>query len=79
MMAMLGLKFGLCTGGLWNLASAGPLNLTQETAPTVTVKKGTYKGVHNPEFNQDFSLGIPYAQPPVGNLRFHNPVSLNSS
>lgn len=79
MMAMLVLKFGLCTGALWNLASASPLNLTRDTAPRATVKNGTYNGIHNSEFNQDFFLGIPYAQPPVGDLRFRNPVSLNSS
>lgn len=47
--------------------------------PTVTIKNGTYQGVHVPEYNQDFFLGVPYAQPPVGQLRLRNPVSLNSS
>jgi carboxylesterase type B len=49
------------------------------SAPTVQVKNGTYVGVHSPEYNQDFFLGMPYAQPPVGNLRFRNPVPLNTS
>lgn len=76
---MLVLKVGLWTGVLAYLTLASPLKTTQEAAPTATVKNGTYNGVHNPEFNQDFFLGIPYAQPPVGDLRFRNPVSLNSS
>jgi carboxylesterase type B len=49
------------------------------SAPTVQVKNGTYLGVHSPEYNQDFFLGMPYAQPPVGNLRFRNPAPLNTS
>lgn len=32
------------------------------TAPTVTVLNGTYAGVYNDNYNQDFFLGIPYAQ-----------------
>lgn len=32
------------------------------SAPIVTVKNGSYAGVHNSFYNQDFFLGIPYAQ-----------------
>jgi carboxylesterase type B len=49
------------------------------SAPTVHVKNGTYVGVHSPEYNQDYFLGMPYAQPPVGSLRFRNPAALNAS
>ncbi|KAL4983318.1 Alpha/Beta hydrolase protein [Aspergillus falconensis] len=49
------------------------------SSPTVTVKNGTYIGKHNANFNQDFFLGIPYAQQPVGNLRFAIPQSLNET
>jgi carboxylesterase type B len=48
-------------------------------APTVTIKNGTYSGVYSPEYQQDFFLGMPFAQPPLGPLRFANPVSLNST
>lgn len=30
--------------------------------PTATVKNGTYYGIHNPELNQDFFLGMPFAK-----------------
>ena len=30
--------------------------------PTVTVKNGTYYGVRNHEFDQDFFLGMPFAK-----------------
>jgi hypothetical protein len=30
--------------------------------PVVTVKNGSYIGIHNSAFNQDFFLGLPYAQ-----------------
>jgi hypothetical protein len=47
-------------------------------APTVTVRNGTLKGAHSAEYDQDFFLGIPYAQPPLNDLRFRAPYSLNS-
>ncbi|KAH7028780.1 Alpha/Beta hydrolase protein [Microdochium trichocladiopsis] len=47
--------------------------------PRVTVKNGTLTGVYNSQYNQDYFLGIPYAQPPVGNRRFRNPASYNES
>lgn len=59
-----------------SIASCAPTNVT---GPTAHLKNGTYQGVYSPEYNQDYFLGIPYAQPPVGNLRFRNPVGLNES
>lgn len=49
------------------------------TGPTARVKNGTLLGVHSDAYDQDFFLGIPYAQPPVGSLRYRAPASLNSS
>lgn len=47
--------------------------------PTATVKNGTYLGKFVPEWKQDMFLGVPYAIPPLGDLRFAWPKSLNSS
>ena len=49
------------------------------TAPLVTITNGTYVGKFVPEWEQDQFLGIPYAIPPLGPLRFARPKSLNSS
>ncbi|KAF2215430.1 hypothetical protein CERZMDRAFT_65721 [Cercospora zeae-maydis SCOH1-5] len=71
--------------GLIGLASAVPHAQTAYRredsygAPTVTVKNGTIAGVHKSNYKQDYFLGIPFAQPPVGPLRFTNPQSLNTS
>lgn len=48
-------------------------------APTAKVKNGTYVGVHSAEYNEDFFLGIPFAQPPVGDLRYRVPQPLNTT
>ena len=50
-----------------------------QQAPTVSIKNGTYYGTHSSKFDQDFFLGMPFAQPPVGEFRFKNPVPLNTS
>lgn len=52
---------------------------TSSEAPIVSVQNGSYYGVHNPNYNQDFFLGIPFAQPPLGDLRFAIPKSLNTT
>lgn len=48
-------------------------------APTAQVKNGTYIGRYSPEYNQDLFLGMPYAQPPIGDLRFRQAQSLNDT
>lgn len=60
---------------LWAAAQASPT----QSAPTAAVRNGTYIGVHSTTYNQDFFLGMPYAQQPVGNLRFTVPQPLNES
>lgn len=47
--------------------------------PTVQVKNGTYEGKYVASYNQDLFLGVPFAQPPVGSLRFQNPQPLNTT
>lgn len=48
-------------------------------APTVNVKNGTYTGIHNPTYNEDFFLGIPFAQAPIGDLRLQLPQALTET
>ncbi|EMT66823.1 Lipase 4 [Fusarium odoratissimum] len=48
-------------------------------SPTARIHNGTVQGLYNQEFHQDFFLGMPYAQPPEGNLRFRRPVSINET
>jgi triacylglycerol lipase len=55
------------------------MNVANPKQPTVTVKNGTYVGLQNSHYSLDYFLGIPFAQPPVGDLRLAPPASLNSS
>lgn len=55
------------------------LSSRNSARPEVKVANGTYAGVHLPEYGQDEFLGVPFAQPPIGSLRFHNPVPLNTT
>ncbi|KAJ5619009.1 triacylglycerol lipase [Penicillium lagena] len=49
------------------------------TPPSVKVRNGSYHGILNQHYDQDLFLGMPFAQPPVGDLRFRQPRSLNTT
>jgi carboxylesterase type B len=67
-----------CSFSILSLAITLPACISA-SSPVVTIKNGTVQGRHSPEWNQDFFLGIPYAQPPLGELRFRWPQSINTS
>lgn len=48
-----------------------------QSAPAVTVANGTVHGGTCPSTSVNYFLSIPYAQPPVGNLRFAAPQPYN--
>ncbi|GAA5984602.1 hypothetical protein JCM10908_003417 [Rhodotorula pacifica] len=62
---------------------ASPLSLNRrwglDYKPNVTIKNGTVIGAYLPTFDQDAFLGVPFAQPPVGDLRLRRPRSLNAT
>jgi hypothetical protein len=43
------------------------------------VRNGTYSGLSLPTFAQEAFLGVPFAQPPVGDLRLRQSVALNTT
>lgn len=47
--------------------------------PSVDVQGGSYLGVSNEHYDQEFFLGIPYAQAPTGSLRFAAPQAITES
>lgn len=47
--------------------------------PTAQTLNGTYEGRYLSDWDQDVFLGIPYAQAPVGSLRYRWPQSINES
>lgn len=67
-----------CSFSILSLAITLPLRISA-SSPVVTIKNGTVQGRYSLEWNQDFFLGIPYAQPPLGDLRFRWPKSINTS
>lgn len=55
------------------------VSINSQTQPVATINNGTLVGTQNSQFHQDFFLGIPYAQPPLGSLRFNRPQPINQS
>jgi len=47
--------------------------------PTARTPNGTYAGTYLPGFDQELFIGIPYAQPPVSDLRYRLPQALNTT
>ncbi|KAL4943045.1 hypothetical protein BDV06DRAFT_221650 [Aspergillus oleicola] len=74
MRTLIAALFGLSIGTL-----ATPWSRSNSSALTAHVQNGTYEGVYSPEYDQDFFLGVPFAQPPVRGLRFRLPQSLNTT
>ncbi|KAI1360513.1 alpha/beta-hydrolase [Xylaria arbuscula] len=70
---------GIAAIVLSNVAVGLSLASNNSQAPTVKTINGTYEGLYLPDWNQDAFLGMPYAQPPVGELRYRWPVSVNES
>ncbi|KAF4981579.1 hypothetical protein FZEAL_2645 [Fusarium zealandicum] len=69
-------KIGLGAFGLFGSAASSPTPVSTGSAPIVSVKNGTYAGIHDAKYDQDFFLGIPYAQPP---RRFTPAKELNTA
>lgn len=47
--------------------------------PTVTTLNGTYSGLCSAEYGVESFLGLPYAQPPVGSLRYRIAQPVNAT
>ncbi|RSL74386.1 hypothetical protein CEP53_000280 [Fusarium sp. AF-6] len=70
------LALALASTTLPGLVSAAP---SGTDAPIVKLRNGSYYGVHNSAYDQDYFLGMPYAQPPLKDLRFRHPHYLNTT
>ncbi|ETS63431.1 hypothetical protein PaG_01714 [Moesziomyces aphidis] len=71
---------------VWLLAAAAALRsvvaLPADAScfqPTVHLPQGTVKGMVDDSYQLDQFLGIPYAKPPVGDLRFARPQPVDAS
>jgi carboxylesterase type B len=60
-------------------AAAVHASSCQTSQPTVKITNGTVVGLTNTTSHIDKFLGIPYAQPPVGDLRLRQALPLNTS
>lgn len=48
-------------------------------APSATTVNGTYVGKYLSEWQQDAFLGMPFAEPPLGPLRFTRPKTIEET
>ena len=84
LIVMAPLKSSLVSASLWACAALAapytpqPHGGSYSTVPTAIIKNGTVVGVHSAEYDQDYFLGIPFAQPPIGPNRFRAPQPIDS-
>jgi carboxylesterase type B len=62
---------------LAGLATSSLASHCPQDSPTARTKNGTLCGVHLPSFSQNAFLGVPFAEPPVNDLRLRHPVPYN--
>ncbi|RDI77655.1 putative mitochondrial carrier [Venturia inaequalis] len=72
------------TSWLWLFAGASTAGLVKlrdgsSSEPIAVTKNGSYAGVYDGVYKQDYFLGVPYALPPTGERRFKVPTSLNGT
>ncbi|MCJ1247039.1 hypothetical protein MMC30_004250 [Trapelia coarctata] len=60
-------------------AAAPAASATASPSPSGSSGPGAPQGIHSNTYNEGFFLGIPYAQPPLWDLRFRNPQPLNTT
>ncbi|KAI1496893.1 lipase [Biscogniauxia marginata] len=61
------------------IGTSSPRITVKNTRPVVQTLNGTYVGTYLANWDQDVFLGMPYAQPPIGQLRYRWPQSINES
>ncbi|OTA01572.1 dipeptidyl peptidase 5 [Trichoderma parareesei] len=75
-------SIGVCTLALLLLSSLSPASAAavhHQSAPSAHTVNGTYTGLSLESFNQEAFYGIPFAIPPLGDLRLRYPVPYNQS
>jgi carboxylesterase type B len=66
-------------GAISGILSILSPSATAQSSPTVTIINGTLQGVTSSVWGTDHFLGIPFAQPPTGSLRFNLPRPINET